>query len=172
MTPEQQLIHQIQQVLGSASLEKNAALEDLALQFAELCDAANARLARCSDYIDKGMRSEAVNEAHNLPDLLVLADLLSFDGARKWRNLCADLEMTVFQPLDSNLLEKLRQAVARETDMEPLLREYRRCVYQGDHRNCILLLRRIREADPDNPSWIANLQPLEEEELIGLVRNP
>ncbi len=61
MTPEQQLIQQIQQMLAAANIEKNDALEDLAIQFAELCDATNARLARCSDYIDKGMRSEAVN---------------------------------------------------------------------------------------------------------------
>ncbi|MBO4345523.1 MAG: hypothetical protein J5833_07195 [Victivallales bacterium] len=171
MTPEQQLVQQIQQVLGAANIEKNAALEDLAIQFSELCDAANARLARCVDYINKGMRSEAVNEIHNLPDLFVLADLLSFEGARKWRNLCADLEMPIFQPLDAELLDKLKKAAATESDMEPLLREYRRFVYEGDHRNCILMLRKIREADPDNPSWAANLKPLEEEELPTLVRN-
>ncbi len=171
MTPEQQLIQQIQQMLAAANIEKNDALEDLAIQFAELCDATNARLARCSDYIDKGMRSEAVNEMHNSPDLLVLSELLLFDDAKKWRNLCIDMEMAVFQPLDIQLLEKLKKAAAIEQELEPLLRDYRRYVYEGNHRSCILMLRKIREADPDNPSWTANLKPLEEEELPRLVRN-
>ena len=171
MSPEQQLILQIQQVLASANIERNDALEDLAMQFAELCESANARLVRCADYIDKGMRSEAVNEMHNSPDLLELSELLLFDEAKKWRNLCIDMEMAVFQPLDIQILEKLKKAAAIERELEPLLRDYRRYVYEGDHRNCILMLRKIREADPDNPSWVANLRPLEEEELPRLVRN-
>ena len=67
MTPEQSLVQQIQQTLNAEQLERNPNLEDLALQFAELCIAANNRLANCADFISKGRRSEAVHEAHNLP---------------------------------------------------------------------------------------------------------
>lgn len=169
MSPEQQLVQQIQQLLASQQLERNPMLEDLALQFSEMCDAANSRLARCGDYLDKGMRSEAVHEAHNLPDLLALAALVEFEGVKKWRNLCADMELTVFQPLNQTLLARLKNAVSQEREMEPLLKEYRRCVYQGDHRSCIELLRKIREKDSDNPSWAVNLKPLEEEALPELV---
>ena len=171
MTPEQQLILQIQQVLAAANIERNDALEDLAVQFAELCDTANQRLARCADYIDKGMRSEAVNEMHNSPDLLELSEYLLFDDVKKWRNLCIDMELAVFQPLDNEVLDKLRKAAAMEEKLAPMLRDYRRYVYEGNHRNCILMLRKIREADPDNPSWTENLRPLEQEELPRLVRN-
>lgn len=169
MTPEQQLIQQIKQLLASPQLEKQSSLEDVAGQFAELCESANNRLARCADYLDKGMRSEAVNEAHNLPDLLALADLLEFDGIKKWQNLCLDMELSLFQPLNKPFLERLKEAVAREKELEPLLREYRRCVYQGDKRRCIELLRKIRKKDPDNPSWKSNLKPLEEEAMPVLI---
>ena len=170
MTPEQSLVQQIQQTLNADQLERNPSLEDLALQFAELCIAANNRLANCADYISKGRRSEAVHEAHNLPDLLQLADLLEFEGIKKWRNLCSDMELSVAPALNEENLEKLRAAVNAEEGLAPLLKDYRRCVYQGDHRGCIVLLRKIIELDSENPSWKDNLRPLEEAALPALVQ--
>lgn len=165
MTPEQQLIQQICQLLESGHIDRNPLLEDYAEQFVELCRQANERLLRCQDYIDKGMRSEAVHEAHSAPDLLALGEMLQFEGLKKWRNLCADLELAVFQPLNDELLARLRRECEREQELMPLLKEYRRLVYQGDHQACVAVLRLIREKDPGNPSWAANLRPLEEEAM-------
>ena len=170
MTPEQSLVQQIQQTLNAEQLERTPNLEDLALQFAELCIAANNRLANCADFISKGRRSEAVHEAHNLPDLLQLADLMEFEGIKKWRNLCSDMELAVAPALNAENLEKLRAAVNAEEGLAPLLKDYRRCVYQGDHRGCIVLLRKIIALDAENPSWKDNLRPLEEEALPELVQ--
>ena len=69
MTPEQQLVQQIIQVINSNQLEGNVLLMDYSEQFAEMCRSANERLMRCNDYLDKGMRSEAIYEAHTQPDL-------------------------------------------------------------------------------------------------------
>ncbi len=165
MNPEQQLVQQICQAMSSGQLEHNAHVQDLAVQFAELCQKANDRLVRCADYLDKGMRSEAVHEARSLPDLLQLAELLEFDGVKKWRNICADLEFPPATPLDAGRLARLREACSREGELEPLVKEYRRAVYQGDHDACIGVLRRLRQTDPDNPSWAVNLRPLEEAAL-------
>lgn len=169
MTPEQQLIQQICQLIESGQIDRNPLVEDYAEQFAELCRLANERLLRCQDYIDKGMRSEAVHEAHTAPDLLVLGEQLQFAGLKKWRNICADMELVVFQPLNDELLAKLRSECAREQELTPLLKEYRRLVYQGDHHGCISVLRMIREKDPTNPSWANNLRPLEEEAMADTV---
>jgi hypothetical protein len=169
MTPEQQLIQQIKQLIEHGEIDRNPLVEDYAEQFAELCRSANERLLRCRDYIEKGMRSEAVHEAHTAPDLLVLSELLQFEGLKKWRNICADMELAVFQPLNEELLAKLRAECVREQELTPLLKEYRRLVYQGDRKGCITVLRQIREKDPDNPSWAGNLQPLEEETMAETV---
>ncbi len=169
MTPEQQLIQQISQLLEHGEIDRNPLVEDYAEQFSELCRTANERLLRCRDYIEKGMRSEAVHEAHTAPDLLVLGEMLQFEGLKKWRNICADMELAVFQPLNEELLAILRAECAREQELTPLLKEYRRLVYQGDHQGCITVLRMIREKDPDNPSWTNNLRPLEEEAMAETV---
>lgn len=165
MNPEQQLIQQICQLIEHGQIDRNPLVEDYAEQFAELCRQANERLLRCQDYIEKGMRSEAVHEARTAPDLLELGEQLQFDGLKKWRNICADMELATFQPLNQDLLATLRSECAREEELTPLLKEYRRLVYQGEHQGCIAVLRMIREKDPDNPSWVKNLRPLEEEAM-------
>ena len=166
MTPEYQLIQQISQLVENSQLDNRALLEEYAVQFSELCRQANDRLMRCNDYLDKGRRSEAVYEAHLPPDLLQLSSTLeSFTGLNRWKNICQDLELEVFQPLNNTIISRLREASGSEAELEPLLKEYRRCVYQSDHAQCVVLLRRIRERDPQNPSWIENLRPLEEEFL-------
>ncbi len=165
MSPEQQLVRQICQAMSSGQLERNAHLQDLAVQFAELCQKANDRLLRCADYLDKGMRSEAVHEARTLPDLLALAELLEFDGVKKWRNISADMDFPPAPSLDAGRLARLREACVREGELEPLMKEYRRAVYQGDHDACIGVLRKLRQIDPGNPSWEVNLRPLEEASL-------
>ncbi|MBR6372265.1 MAG: hypothetical protein IKS20_03715 [Victivallales bacterium] len=163
MTQEQQIVKQIQQKLASAQIERNDSLEDLASQYTMMCETVQERLSRCMDYLSKGMRSEAVNEAGNEPNLLEYIDMLNFEGVEKWYNLCIDLELSVPPQIDKEACKRLKEAVTTEEGLAPLMREYRRSVYVGDHELSVQLLRKIREKDPANPSWAVNLKPLEEE---------
>lgn len=167
MSPEQQLIQQIEQILTSGQLDNRALLQDYAEQFAELCRHARERLLRCLDCLDRGRRSEAVYEAHQAPDLLELQGLFTSAMLKKWHNVCVDLELAMFQLPDAEGIARLQRECEAETALQPLLREYRRLVYSSDHLGCIDVLRRIRERDPENPSWRDNLRPLEEEFLAG-----
>lgn len=162
MSPEQQLIQQISHTVSGDHLDNRPLLEDYSDQFAELCRSINERLNRCNEYLNKGRRSEAVYELHSAPDLLELVSACSGEWLKKWKNVCLDLELTMFDAFDQAIVERLRKECVSEQELEPLLKEYRRCVYQGDHARCVELLRKIREKDPGNPSWIENLRPLEE----------
>ena len=165
MTPEQNLIQQITRVIENNQLEKNSLLEELAAQYSELCTEVNARLSRCSEYLQKGLLSEAVYEARMAPDLLELAGLVQFELARKWRVICDDLELSKAPLLHTEVLEQLRCACDKEKELQPLLREFRSLIYQGLQHQAIAVLRKIRAADPENSSWKANLQTYEEAEL-------
>lgn len=169
MTPEHQLIQQIRELLQSDMLERSPVLEDFAEQFADICQTACQRLQQCAEYMAKGMRSEAVHEAERAPNILELAKAIQFPELKKWRNVCMDLELASFPALPEDILEQLRTECARERDLEPLLRQYRRAVYQADRDECIRLLRELREHDPKNPSWPQNLRPLEESQLPELA---
>jgi len=165
MTPEQNLIQQIIRVLENNQLANNPLLEDYAAQYAELCTQVNSRLQRCAEYLSKGLLTEAVYEARTAPDLLELVRLVQFELAKKWRNVCADLELLQAPLLHTEIIESLSRACAQEQELEPLLKEFRSLIYQGLHRPAVAVLRKIRALDPDNSSWITNLRTFEEEEL-------
>ncbi len=168
-SPEKQLVDQIRELTRSGELERNPVVEEFAEQFAELCHEACGRLRRGAEFIEKGMRSEAVHEAETPPPLLELVALLRFDEMKRWRNICIDLELTSFPDIPTDTVARLREECERERVFSPLLKEYRRCVYQGDQTGCIRALRELREKDPDNPSWAENLRPLEEAQLDELL---
>ncbi len=165
MTPEQNLIQQIIRVLENNQLENNSLLEDYAAQYAELCTLANSRLQRCAEYLNKGLLTEAVYEARIAPDLLEFVQLLQFDLAKKWRNVCTDLELPQAPLLHTEIIASLAQACSQAQSLDPLLKEFRSLIYQGLHHPAIGVLRKIRALDPENSSWITNLRTFEEEEL-------
>ncbi|MFA6815065.1 MAG: hypothetical protein WCS73_02070 [Lentisphaeria bacterium] len=165
MTPEQTLIQQISQIIENGLLEKNALLEDYAVQYAELCAAVNTRLLRCADFLEKDLLSEAMYSAHQAPDLLVLVSIVQFPFAKKWHNICMDLELTQPPLLHTEVVEKLQKANISEIDLKPLLQMFRKYIYQHQHREALEVLREIRSQDPKNTNWIDNLRILEEEEL-------
>jgi hypothetical protein len=162
MIPEQQLIQKIVELLDNDALERNPVVEEFAERYAELCQDIVARLQRCAEYLDRGMRSEAVHEATSAPSLLALVEIARFPELRKWGNAVTDLELVPFPQIPMDIVERLRQECATEDQLAPLLKEYRRCVYQGDRSGSICVLRRLREQDSENPSWPQNLRPLEE----------
>lgn len=165
MTPEQNLIQQLSKILENRQLDNQALLEELAEQYAELCSLVNTRLQRSAEYLHKGLLSEAVYEAHSAPNLLELAALVQFEHAKRWAVVCDDLGLRKPPLLHTETLEELRQACMQEKGLQPLLREFRRLVYQGLQAEAIPVLRKIRQADPDNSSWQSNLQTFEEADL-------
>jgi len=170
MTPEARLVSEIREFLREGNQEKTPELEDLAEQYADICIAVNERLLKCSEFLDKGMRSEAVHEAQVPPPLIGLVDTLNFREVTKWRNICSDYEMRVVPALRLDIVDQLRAESAKEQSLSPLLKEYRRLVHQGSRDEVIRILHRIREHDVNNPVWVENLTPLEQQQMEVLVR--
>ena len=168
MSPEQELVQQIREFIRSDQQEATAVVEDLSEQYAEICAQINTRLQRCREFLERGMRSEAVHEATIQPSLLELVDVINFQEVTRWRNTCIDLALTNFPELDLDTIELLRRELSTEEELSPLLKQYRRCVHDGDRDGCIRLLRELRSRDPANPVWPENLEPLEQAQLPDL----
>ena len=123
MIPEQQLVQQIVALVKGDQVERNPVVEEIAGQYAELCHDLVARLRRCAEYLDKGMRSEAVHEATGMPPLLDLVDVVRFPELKKWGNLVADLELAPFPQIPMEIVERLRRECVTEEDLAPLDRK-------------------------------------------------
>ncbi len=170
MTPVQHLVNRIGEFVHGFSQQATPASQEMARQFAEACRAFNDRLLKCLDYLGKGMRSEAVQEALASPSVFDLAETLNFAEWKEWTNLCLDLKMTPPPALDLEAVGRLKAECGTEQLLEPLLREFRRLVHSGGREERIAILRRIRRHDADNPVWFENLEPLEREQLTELER--
>ncbi len=168
MTSAERLINRIREFNNHVQPRATPEAHELAQQFCEACASLNERLGKCRDFLRQGMRSEAVQEARSAPSVFELAETLAFGEREKWRALCSELELAHTPEIDLETVERLKQECDQEQLLEPLLQEFRRLVHTGDRDRKIRVLRRIREHDPENPAWIENLTPLEEEELEDL----
>ena len=160
MTPAERLVTHIREFVNGFDQEATPEAHEMSMQFSDICQSLNSRLARCGDFLRKGMRSEAVQEALSQPSVFELAETLDFEEAKHWQNLCLDLGMVPAVEINLETIELLKTECTKEQLLEPLLREFRRLVHTGCRDERIHILRRLRSHDEDNPVWRENLEPL------------
>ncbi len=165
----QQLIARIHEFIRSSEQQISPAIEELAERYAGLCDEINHRLEKCADFLDKGMRSEAVYEAHLAPSLFELAEIVNFSDADQWHEFCKENDLPIPAEIRTDIVERLQNECDTEELLSPLLQQYRRLVHEGTADERISVLRQIRDKDPDNPVWEENLRPLEEQQMEELA---
>ncbi len=170
MTPAQRLVNRIREFVNGFNQEPTPAVHEMAQQYAEICRSLNDRLAKSAEFLQKGMRSEAVQEATEPPSVFSLADTLHFAELKKWRNLCLDLGMTPPPEIDTATTERLQEECSTEQFLTPLLREFRRLVHKGTTAERIRILRQIKALDAENEVWRENLEPLEREQMEKLIK--
>jgi hypothetical protein len=163
MKHEQELIQKIIELVRTSRMTRTPQVEDLADSYANLCIGINARLMKCAEFIEKGMRSEAVHEAQVAPAVLELVRMVQFQEVAKWRAFCQEQQLPVAPQVHNEIADKLRKELPKEQEMDPLLRQYRRLVHQGKSNESMTLLRQIIALDPANPVWKENLAALEDE---------
>jgi hypothetical protein len=163
MKHEQELIQKIIELVRTSRMARTPQVEDLADSYANLCVGINVRLMKCAEFIEKGMRSEAVHEAQVAPAVLELVRMVQFQEVAKWRAFCQEQQLPVPPQIYNDIAEKLRKELPKELEMDPLLRQYRRLVHQGKSNESMALLRQIIALDPANPVWKENLAALEDE---------
>ncbi len=163
MKHEQELIQKIIELVRTSRMTRTPQVEDLADSYANLCSGINVRLMKCAEFLEKGMRSEAVHEAQVAPAVLELVRMVQFQEVAKWRAFCQEQQLPVAPLVHNEIAEKLRKELPKEQEMDPLLRQYRRLVHQGKSNESMTLLRQIIALDPANPVWKENLAALEDE---------
>ncbi|HMC64682.1 MAG TPA: hypothetical protein VKI65_07070, partial [Gemmataceae bacterium] len=70
MTDYQRIVDDIRSFLHSSDQTQSEALKEMAVAYAGACQEANQRLRRCDEFLQKGLRSEAVHFADAEPVLL------------------------------------------------------------------------------------------------------
>jgi hypothetical protein len=80
MADHQHIIDQIRAFIAAADHTKTPHLVELASEYASLCNDVNARLRKCTDYLRRGLRAEAIHLAEEHPVLLDMVSALDLSG--------------------------------------------------------------------------------------------
>ena len=144
---------------------------DIAHKYHEQCRAINDRLARCSDYLRRGLRSEAVHLAECQPNVLQAAEDIQSPGAIEMERLYHSLGMTAPEEPNYTILEELRTACETEQSLAMLLAQHRTlAVGRAPLQQRLAVLYELAKRDPENQTWQNDIRPMEAERVKGIER--
>jgi hypothetical protein len=162
MVDTQQLVTDIRSILQSNDQTFTDRLRDLATSYGAACDEANRRLRRCEDFLQKGLRSEAIHFAQTEPVLLDIVAALDFPERPRWEELSLFYQMPPAPKLLLETAAAVNQAFAQEKVLEPMLRQHRQlALARAPLSTRLATLRRIASADAGNPVWGEDITALE-----------
>ena len=158
-----ELCDRIREVALNPQCAEADELDRLATEYAEHAREANRRLGRCSEWLRLGLRSEAIHDAEQAPDLLETVSALGLGSHMPaWKELCELNNVTLAPETNWAAAAELNTAYDTERTMERPLRRHRRAaLVHAPLRERIGILRELREQDPDNSVWETSLVEFE-----------
>lgn len=171
-----QVVQQIQGFLRSNNQELTQEVRELAREYADWGRHAADRLRRCEEFLQKGLRSEAIHHARLDPPLLDLAGTLLFPQHGQWDEAATLYGLPsmplVAVPLES--LAELNRAFAHEEVLANDMRQFRRMVLeQAPLQDRAEKLRAMLMLEPDHKGLGDNLRDVEAElvaEILERIR--
>jgi hypothetical protein len=164
-----EIVEQICSFLASKDPRWNDELTDIAAEYASVCREANDRLRRCTDYLRRGMRSEAVHQADCLPSLSELLPGLLFPEREQWTAACLAAGVPAPPRLQITGVDELAAAREREQQLQGLLTRHRiLALAVAPVRERLSVARALAAKDPANPCWRQNIRDLEAARLHDL----
>jgi hypothetical protein len=170
MREEEKTVIKIQQFLNSIDQTENAEYAEIALRYAKICIALNRRLEECCRLIKNDSIGIALHRAEEEPPILEVVELLEFNGADEWKEICELYDWKTAPEIKSDLLGILKKAYVNNLSLEPLLVEYRKKFKKVSLKEKIALLRRINAVDSDSTQREEDLSRLENERLKELKK--
>lgn len=146
----------------SADQVLSDAVRDAATAYHDACQEVNARLRRCEDFLQKGLRSEAIQLAEAEPPLLEALAALDFPERPQWDQLTGLYGLSPAPKLRTETAEALNRAYPEEQPLQQLLRTHRRMnLARAPVRDRLALLRELHKYDGKNPIWADDIRSFE-----------
>ncbi len=172
MADLQSLVDEMRSYLRSADQTYDDGLKELAASFAGVCRDANQGLRRCEEFLQKGLRSEALHfaQTHD-PPLLDVIGVLDFPEREDWDLLAASYGLPQAPKLRLDCAEELNRAYAADQPIESLLRKHRYlALIHAPLVSRLEVMRRVSELDPGNSVWLDDVTQFEKVRLKEVRR--
>jgi hypothetical protein len=162
MPDYQQLVDDIRSFLHSNDHALTESVKELAIAYTDACQDVNQRLRRCTDFLQQGLRSEAIQLAQAKPMLLDQLAVLDFPERSEWADVTSMYDLPAPPRLNLEGAELLNEAYAAMLPLDGLLREHRRlALTRAPLGTRLKVMRRIAELDSANPFWNDDISEFE-----------
>ena len=162
MADYQRVVDEIRSFLQSTDQTLTDRLKELAADYARGCQEANQRLRRCEEFLQKGLRSEAIHLAQAEPILLDLVATLDFPERSEWEELVFTYGLAAPQKLNLATAEALNEAYTAVQPLEQLLRKHRwLALSHAPLPSRLNVMRQIALIDIGNPVWVEDIREFE-----------
>ncbi len=126
------------------------------------CHEANVRLRKCEEFLNQGLRSEALHLAEISPNLLDLVALLDFPEREQWVNLLAGYSLPKPEPLLLGVAAYLTEAYAIQQPLQRLLDQHRlHALARSPLTQRLSVLRAIAQIDTASTHWEDDVRAME-----------
>lgn len=162
MVDYQRVVDEIRSFLQAVDQTNSDHLRELAAEYAEACREANRRLRRCDEFLQKGLRSEAIHLAQAEPVLLDMVATLDFPELATWREVALSYGLPAPPSLSLATAQALNEAYTVVQPLEHLLRKHRHlALARAPLAERMTVMRQIAALDATNPVWTEDLREFE-----------
>lgn len=157
-----QITEDIRTLISAGDLGKTMRLEQLARDLAEESRPILDRIRRCEDYLQKGLRSEAIQLAKAEPDLLDAINLLEFQDRELWDQTMSLYGLPIAARPSQESAAALNQAYSDEEPLKPLLKKHRLlALSRAPYLERMNVIREMLRIDPSNIAFQEDLAVFE-----------
>jgi hypothetical protein len=172
MTDYHRIVDDIRSFLHSSDQTYSDTLKGLAAEYAGACKEVNQRLRRCEEYLQKGLRSEAIHFAQGEPVLLDAVAALDFPERAEWEEVALTYGLPPPPKLRLETAEALNKAYSEEQPVEQFLRQHRRlALKRAPLVQRLAVMHQLADADPTNPIWTEDLPVFEQARFKQISRD-
>ena len=169
MADAQRVVEGIRNFLHSGHQVSLDALRALAQDYVQGCDEVNRRLARCEEYLRRGMRSEAIHFAEAEPHILDLLAVLDFPERPEWDKTVGEHQFPAPPVFRMETAAALNRAYAESAPLEELLKRHRLlALARAPVAERLGVMRQLAQLDPSSPFWDQDIVALEKVRLLQL----
>ncbi|MFN0018698.1 MAG: hypothetical protein ACKVP0_10595 [Pirellulaceae bacterium] len=148
------LVDEMRTFIDSPDHTNSPRITELAASYAEASRDGNARLQRCSDLLQKGHRTEALQLAEAEPDLLALIPVLAFPEIQKWQECAANYGWERAPAIKTEVAAVLSDAYALQRQLHPHLARHRRlALAKASTAERLAVMREIFKIDRTTAFW-------------------
>jgi hypothetical protein len=163
---QQRVVDEIRTLLEAGTVVFTDQVKQLAADYQDACREANQRLRRCEQFLQKGLRSEAIQLAQAEPVLLDLVATLDFPEREQWGQALAHFGLPAPPRLQLLTAEALNEAYAAVQPLEHLLRQHRLLALTKAALPARLdVMRQIARLDVNSPIWSDDIREFERARL-------